>query len=153
MVESTSRRRNALAIVVAFAIVVTGVVGVPGAHGQAPKPSEIPPESVLADEPLLVRHETRWSGNSLDAGQPWTAVDVEPGESVDDAYERLIRTLGVDDVAFNYQYEAHGLPNDPLFDDSGTSRLSTPPARGNPVTAAASSLPSSTRAWAPAARI
>ncbi len=116
MVESTSRRRNALAIAVAFAIVVTGVVGVPGAHGQAPKPSEIPPESVLADEPLLVRHETRWSGNSLDAGQQWTAVDVAPGESVDDAYERLIRTLGVGDVAFNYQYEAHGLPNDPLFD-------------------------------------
>ena len=34
---------------------------------------------------------------------------------IEDAYERLTLSEGVGDVQFNYQYSAHGVPNDPFF--------------------------------------
>ena len=116
MFESSTRRRHAFAAVAALAIAATALVGVPSARGHAAVVPATPSAAQLADEPLLVRYDSRWSRHSLDAGPEWVTVGVEAGESVDDAYERLTLTPGVDDVTFNYRYQAHGVPDDPLFD-------------------------------------
>ena len=116
MVESSTRRRHAFAILCAFVLATAILVAAPAAHGAAPDPIDTRSAAELADEPLLVRSETRWSRHSLGSEPQWTTADVEPGESVAEAYERLALTPGVAAVAYNYRYEAHGVPNDPLFD-------------------------------------
>lgn len=113
MVKPSSIRRSAGALVFACAVGFALVVAAPGAHGQIDTHPPLPSESTLADEPFLVQYETALYSAGGEAA--WVADSPAPGESIEDAYERLNATPDVRDVAFNYRYQAHGSPDDPLF--------------------------------------
>jgi serine protease len=103
------------------------VTAAPSALGDDAELPEIPPAADLADEPLLVSYG--WSRYSAGAAERWVAQAPAPGESIGEAYERLRRKPGVADVAFNYRYEAHGWPDDPLFESQwNLSRINAPAA-------------------------
>ena len=76
----------------------------------------VPDSEMLADEPFLVQFEPGWRRYSASPGAAWEIRSPRPGESIQAAYRRLASMSGVQDVAFNYRYEAHGVPNDPLFE-------------------------------------
>jgi serine protease len=79
------------------------------------EPPTLPDPDLLAQEPFLVQFEPSSMRYSATSGAPWVIRDARPGESIGAAYRRLASTPGVQDVAFNYRYEAHGMPNDPLY--------------------------------------
>ncbi len=126
MVESTPLRRAASVLVSLLVVAAVPISVVPGAQGHDAGSPEIPPPSVLADEPLLVSYGDGWLRSSAAAGEEWVAETPALGESIEDAYDRLTRAPDVKDVAFNYLYEAHGSPDDPLFDSQwNLARINT----------------------------
>ena len=126
MVESFPIKRAAFAL---LAVLIVGGVfgaGVPSVKGEEAAPDSFPSRAELADEPLLVFYDGSWRRYSADAAERWVVEAPAPGESIEDAYERLSREPGVKDVAFNYRYEAHGSPDDPLFESQwNLARINT----------------------------
>ncbi len=114
MPESLPKHRYAIVLAVAAiaAMLFTNPVGATESGDQAPP---VPPEEALADEPFLVQYDRRWLRHAADDADPWVATPAGSGESIADAYERLTQTPGVENVAFNYRYQAHAIPDDPLF--------------------------------------
>lgn len=108
-------RRSAPVFAAALVVAALIVASPSGAAEHTPAPETAPPASALADEPFLVQYGDDWRRYAAGNEETWAVRDTIPGESVDAAYERLLAAPGIEEVAFNYRYEAHGTPNDPLF--------------------------------------
>jgi subtilisin family serine protease len=115
MAELSSMRRFAFVFVAATC--AAALFGSPARADEPARdePHPMPGAEVLADKPFLVDFGGQRLQHTAGTRGSWVAQGVRPGESIGDAYERLTRTPGVTDVAFNYRYRAHGTPNDPLF--------------------------------------
>ena len=115
MDESPPKQRVASALLVAVTLAAV-ILAIPnGAEAGDSELPVVPDSDVLADEPFLIKLEPRWTRYSASSDAEWAAQSARPGESIEAAYQRLASMPGVQDVAFNYRYEAHGVPNDPLF--------------------------------------
>ncbi len=116
MDESPPKQRVASALLVAVTFAAVLIAGPNGAEANEPELSMAPDSEMLADEPFLIQFEPAWSRYSASPAAAWVTRSARPGESIEAAYQRLASMPGVQDVAFNYRYVAHGVPNDPLFE-------------------------------------
>jgi serine protease len=115
MDESVPRHRVASALLVAVTFAAVLFAGPHGAEANGRELPIVPNADMLADEPFLIQFEPSWRRYSAPSGAAWEIRSARSGESIEAAYRRLSSMSGVQDVAFNYRYEAHGVPNDPYF--------------------------------------
>ena len=116
MVKASPTPRTASVLISAVVVAAMLAAVIPSAHGDDAGSLAVPGVGELADQPLLVSYGADWSRYSAPPGDQWVAEVPADGETIEDAYVRLSKSPGVKDVAFNYRYEAHGFPNDPLYE-------------------------------------
>lgn len=64
---------------------------------------------------LLVRVDLEHNGRSKDASTPWVRIPIPPGESPNEAYERLQLSSGIAEVSFEWEYSETASPDDPWY--------------------------------------
>ena len=99
-------------VVIVTVMVATSLVAVPAA-AQVDEPANRAPADDAPTE-VLIRSSELYSTQAAGASD-WIEVRPAAGETVDEAFDRLSRLYGADNVAYNLRYDLHGTPNDPMF--------------------------------------